>query len=119
MAKVVGIDTSTVHRIWQAHGLTPHRMRSFKLSNDPKFAEILEVIVGLYVDQPVRAVVRSVNEKSQIQALDRTQSALPMKKSRCEAITHDYMRHGTPTLFVAHTKTNSLRHPSEHQCAIP
>lgn len=83
------------------HGLAPHRWRSFKLSNDPAFAEKLTEIVGLYVDPPAHAVVLSIDEKSQIQALDRTQPGLPMKKGRAGTLTHDYKRHGTTTLFAA------------------
>jgi transposase len=101
MAKVVGIAASTVQAIWKAHGLSPHRWRSFKLSNDPAFAEKLTEIVGLYVAPPAHAVVLSVDEKSQIQALDRTQPGLPMKKGRAGTMTHDYKRHGTTTLFAA------------------
>jgi transposase len=101
MAKTVGIGTSTVHRIWRAHGLQPHRIRRFKLSKDPQFAEKLWDVVGLYVDPPAHAVVLSVDEKSQIQALDRTQPGLPMKKGRAGTMTHDYKRHGTTTLFAA------------------
>ena len=95
MAKVAGIAASTVQAIWKAHGLSPHRWRQFKLSNDPAFAEKLIDIVGLYVDPPAHAVVLSVDEKSQIQALDRTQPGLPMKKGRAGTMTHDYKRHGT------------------------
>ena len=101
MAKAVGISPSSVRRIWKGHGLQPHRMRSFKLSNDPKFAEKLKEVVGLYVDPPAHAVVLSLDEKSQIQALDRTQPGLPMKKGRCATMTHDYKRHGSTTLFAA------------------
>jgi transposase len=101
MAKAVGISASSVRRIWKAHGLQPHRVRSFKLSNDPKFAAKLKDIVGLYIDPPAHAVVLSVDEKSQIQALDRTQPSLPMKKGRAGTLTHDYKRHGTTTLFAA------------------
>src|SRR6266566_6986648 len=101
MAKAVGISPSSVRRIWAGHGLQPHRVRSFKLSNDPKFADKLKQVVGLYIDPPAHAVVLSVDEKSQIQALDRTQPGLPMKKGRCATMTHDYKRHGTTTLFVA------------------
>jgi len=101
MAKAVGISPSSVRRIWKGHGLQPHRVRSFKLSNDPKFAEKLKEVVGLYVDPPDHAVVLSLDEKSQIQALDRTQPGLPMKKGRCATMTHDYKRHGTTTLFAA------------------
>src|SRR6266849_1798154 len=101
MAKAVGISRSSVRRIWEGHGLRPHRVRSFKLSNDPKFADKLKEVVGLYIDPPDHAVVLSVDEKSQIQALDRTQPGLPMKKGRCATMTHDYKRHGTTTLFAA------------------
>ncbi len=101
MAKACGISNSSVHRIWHSHGLQPHRMRQFKLSNDPKFVAKLRDIVGLYVDPPAHAVVLSVDEKSQIQALDRTQPGLPLKKGRCGTMTHDYIRHGTTTLFAA------------------
>jgi transposase len=101
MAKTIGIGASTVQRIWKAHGLQPHRIRRFKLSKDPQFAEKLWDVVGLYVDPPAHAVVLSVDEKSQIQALDRTQPGLPMKKGRAGTMTHDYKRHGTTTLFAA------------------
>jgi len=101
MAKTVGISASSVRRIWHAHGLAPHRIRRFKLSNDPNFAAKLRDVVGLYIDPPAHAVVLSVDEKSQIQALDRTQPGLPMKKGRCGTMTHDYKRHGTTTLFAA------------------
>ena len=101
MAKAVGLAVSTVQSIWRAHGLAPHRWRSFKLSNDPAFAEKLHDIVGLYVSPPAHAVVLSFDEKSQIQALDRTQPGLPMKKGRLGTMTHDYKRHGTTTLFAA------------------
>ena len=101
MAKVVGISASSVQRIWRAHGLQPHRVRQFKLSNDPQFVDKLRDVVGLYVDPPAHAIVLSVDEKSQIQALDRTQPGLPMKKGRAGTMTHDYKRHGTTTLFAA------------------
>src|SRR5947207_1201669 len=101
MAKTVGISPSSVRRIWAGHGLQPHRVRSFKLSNDPKFADKLKQVVGLYIDPPAHAVVLSLDEKSQIQALDRTQPGLPMKKGRCATMTHDYKRNGTTTLFAA------------------
>jgi transposase len=101
MAKAVGIGASTVQRIWKAHGLQPHRIRRFKLSKDPSFVEKLWDVVGLYVDPPAHAVVLSVDEKSQIQALDRSQPGLPMKKGRAGTMTHDYKRHGTTTLFAA------------------
>ena len=101
MAKTVGIGAVSVQRIWKAHGLTPHRMRAFKLSRDPRFLERFTDVVGLYVDPPAHAVVLSVDEKSQIQALDRTQPGLPLKKGRCGTMTHDYKRNGTTTLFAA------------------
>jgi transposase len=101
MAKAVGISPSSVRRIWAGQGLQPHRVRTFKLSNDPQFADKLKDVVGLYVDPPAHAVVLSIDEKSQIQALDRTQPGLPMKKGRCATMTHDYKRNGTTTLFAA------------------
>ena len=101
MAKQVGISVSSVQRIWHTHGLQPHRVRQFKLSRDRQFVTKLRDIVGLYVDPPAHAVVLSVDEKSQIQALDRTQPGLPMKKGRCATMMHDYKRHGTTTLFAA------------------
>ncbi len=101
MAKAAGVSHRSVQRIWAAHGLKPHRIRTFKLSNDPKFAAKVQDVVGLYVDPPEHALVLSVDEKSQIQALDRTQPGLPMKRGRCGTMTHDYKRHGTTTLFAA------------------
>jgi transposase len=101
MAKAVGISPSSVRRIWAGQGLQPHRVRAFKLSNDPKFADKLKEVVGLYINPPAHAVVLSIDEKSQIQALDRTQPGLPMKKGRCATMTHDYKRNGTTTLFAA------------------
>jgi transposase len=101
MAQAVGMGVATVQKIWKAHGLAPHRWRAFKLSTDPAFVEKLNDIVGLYVSPPAHAVVLSVDEKSQIQALDRTQPGLPMKKGRGATMTHDYKRHGTTTLFAA------------------
>lgn len=101
LAKAAGVSLRSVQRILEAHQLAPHRIRTFKLSNDPKFAEKLKDIVGLYVDPPAHAVVLSVDEKSQIQALDRTQPGLPMKKGRAGTMTHDYKRNGTTTLFAA------------------
>ena len=92
---------ASVQRIWAAHGLQPHRVRTFKLSNDPAFAAKVRDVVGLYVDPPAHALVLSVDEKSQIQALDRTQPGLPMKKGRAGTMTHDYKRNGTTTLFAA------------------
>ena len=101
MAVAVGISESAVCRIWRGHGLQPHRYRQFKLSNDPNFVGKLRDVVGLYVDPPAHAIVLSVDEKSQIQALDRTQPGLPMKKGRLGTMTHDYKRNGTTTLFAA------------------
>ena len=101
MGKVTGLAISTVQKIWRAHGLAPHRLRTFKLSRDPQFAAKVQDVVGLYVAPPAHAVVLSVDEKSQIQALDRTQPGLPMKKGRAGTITHDYIRNGTTTLFAA------------------
>ena len=96
MAKAAGISVSSVQRIWRAHGLRPHLVRQFKLSRDPQFAAKLKDIVGLYVNPPDHAVVLSVDEKSQIQALDRTQPGLPMKPGRAGTMIHDYKRNGTP-----------------------
>ncbi len=101
MAKAVGIAPSSVQAIWKAHELKPHLVATFKLSNDPRFAEKVEDVVGLYVNPPEHAIVLSVDEKSQIQALDRTQPGLPMKKGRAGTMTHDYKRHDTTTLFAA------------------
>jgi len=101
MAKASGLGVATVQRIWKAHGLSPHRWRQFKLSNDPAFVDKLRDVVGLYVSPPAHAVVLSVDEKSQIQALDRTQPGLPLKKGRGPTMTHDYKRYGTTTLFAA------------------
>jgi transposase len=101
MASASGISVSSVQRIWRAHGLQPHRVRQFKLSTDPKFIAKLRDVVGLYVDPPAHAIVLSLDEKSQIQALDRTQPGLPMKKGRAGTMTHDYKRNGTTTLFAA------------------
>ena len=101
MAQAAGVSVSSIHRIWRAHGLRPHRVRQFKLSNDPEFIDKLRDVVGLYVDPPAHAIVLSLDEKSQIQALDRTQPGLPLKKGRVGTMTHDYKRHGTTTLFAA------------------
>jgi len=101
MAKAQGVSASTIHKIWQAHGLQPYRVETFKLSHDPKFVEKLTDVVGLYMNPPDKAVVLCVDEKSQIQALDRTQPGLPMKKGRCGTMTHDYKRNGTTCLFAA------------------
>src|SRR5258707_7717225 len=101
MAKAGGISVSSVQGIWRSHGVHPHRLRQFRLSNDPQSAAKLHEIVGIYVNPPSHAIVLSVDEKSQIQALDRTQPGLPMKKGRAGTITHDYKRHGVTTLFAA------------------
>ena len=109
MAKAVGISPSSVRRIWKGQGLQPHRVRLLKISNDPKFVDKLKDVVGLCIDPPAHAVVLSIDEKSQIQALDRTQPGLPMKKGRCATMTHDYKRNSLPrakaggatTLFAA------------------
>ena len=101
MAQAVGISAASVRRIWKKHGLKPHLLRTFKLSNDPLFAEKVADIVGLYLNPPEHALVLSVDEKSQVQALDRTQPGLPMKKGRAGTMTHDYKRNGTTTLFAA------------------
>ena len=101
MARAVGYAPSTIHRIWQAFGLQPHRSETFKLSSDPLFVEKVRDIVGLYLDPPERALVLCVDEKSQIQALDRSRPLLPLRPGQVERRTHDYMRHGTTTLFAA------------------
>src|SRR5881397_2847977 len=101
MAKHQGLSKSTVSNIWRSHNLKPHRVKTFKLSRDPKFLEKLTDVVGLYLNPPQQAIVLCVDEKSQIQALDRTQPGLPLKKGRCGTMTHDYKRHGTTTLFAA------------------
>jgi len=101
MAKAQGLSKDTVQRIWFSHGLQPHRTKRYKLSTDPRFTEKLTDVVGLYLNPPDKAVVLCVDEKSQIQALQRTQPGLPMKKGRCGTMTHDYKRHGTTTLFAA------------------
>jgi transposase len=101
LAKAVGLSHTSVQRIWAAHGLKPHLVKTFKLSNDKQFVDKVQDVVGLYLAPPDRALVLSVDEKSQIQALDRTQPGLPMKKGRAGTMTHDYKRHGTTTLFAA------------------
>jgi transposase len=106
MAAAVGISEASVRRIWRAHGLKPHRVETFKISNDPAFAEKLEDIVGLYLNPPEHALVLCVDEKSQIQALDRTQPGLPLKRGRGTTMTHDYKRNGTATLFAALNAAN-------------
>jgi transposase len=106
MAKAAGISEASVRRIWRAHGLKPHLIKTFKLSNDPEFAEKLEEIVGLYLNPPEHAMVLCLDEKSQIQALDRTQPGLPLKAGRGQTMTHDYKRNGTATLFAALNAAN-------------
>jgi transposase len=101
MAEASGISPAKVHEIWQEAGLAPHRVRRFKLSTDPAFAQKLEDVIGLYVDPPRHAIVLSLDEKAQVQALDRTQPGLPMKPGRAGTMTHDYKRNGTTTLFAA------------------
>jgi len=101
MAAAAGLSYSSVQRIWRAHGLKPHLVETFKVSRDKNFAAKVEDVVGLYLDPPDRALVFCVDEKSQIQALDRTQPGLPMKKGRAGTMTHDYKRNGTTTLFAA------------------
>ena len=101
MAKAMDLSPSTVGRIWREYGLKAHLVHTFKVSNDPRFAEKLEDVVGLYLAAPEHAIVLCCDEKSQVQALDRTQPGLPMKKGRAGTMTHDYVRHGTMTLFAA------------------
>jgi hypothetical protein len=101
MAKAAELSEKSVRRIWHKHGLKPHLSPTFKVGKDPQFAEELEAIIGLYLNSPEHAIVLSADEKSQIQALDRTQPRLPLKKGRCGAMTHDYKRNGTATLFAA------------------
>jgi transposase len=101
MAKAQGVSHTTVQRIWDAHGLQPHRVKTFKLSRDKRFEEKLTDVVGVYLNPPDKAVVLCVDEKTQVQVLDRTQPGLPMKKGRCGTMTHDYKRHGTTCLFAA------------------
>jgi len=101
MAKAQGLSQSTIRRIWKQHGLKPHLIRTFKVSRDKQFIEKLYDVVGLYLNPPDKSLVLSVDEKSQVQALDRTQPGLPMKKGRCGTMTHDYKRNGTTTLFAA------------------
>jgi len=101
LAQALGVTQSLVHRVWKANGLRPHMVRTFKISNDPKFEEKLVDVVGLYLNPPEKALVLSVDEKSQVQALDRTQRSLPIVPGRCGTMTHDYKRNGTTTLFAA------------------
>jgi hypothetical protein len=101
MAAAAGVSKSTVQLVWHARGLKPHRVETFKLSTDPRFEEKLVDVVGLYLNPPEKAIVLCADEKSSVQALDRTQASLPMVKGRGETMTHDYKRHGTTTLFAA------------------
>ncbi|WP_089723791.1 IS630 family transposase [Candidatus Thiosymbion oneisti] len=101
LAAATGVSASSIRRVWRAHGLKPHRVETFKVSRDPHFIEKLEDIVGLYLNPPEHALVLCCDEKSQVQALDRTQPGLPLKKGRAATMTHDYKRHGTTTLFAA------------------
>ena len=98
---MLDVSSRTIGRVWQTHGLKPHLIRTFKVSNDPRFAEKLEDVIGLYLNAPEHALVLCCDEKSQVQALDRTQPGLPLKKGRAGTMTHDYVRHGTTTLFAA------------------
>jgi transposase len=106
MAEAAGISEASVRRIWRAHGLKPHLIKTFKVSNDPEFADKLQDIVGLYLNPPEHAMVLCLDEKSQIQALDRTQPGLPLKRGRGQTMTHDYKRNGTATLFAALNAAN-------------
>lgn len=116
MAAATGWDQSTISRLWRAHGLKPHQVAYFKVSTDPEFVAKLRDVVGLYVNPPKRAVVFSMDEKSQIQALDRTQPGLPLKKGRAGTFTHDYKRHGTTTLFAAlNVRTGDVQHECRPQ----
>src|SRR6476659_2145300 len=101
MAAASGVSKSTVQQVWSARGLKPHRVETFKLSNDPNFEEKLVDVVGLYLNPPEKAIVLCADEKSSVQALDRTQASLPMVKGRAQTMTHDYKRNGTTTLFAA------------------
>jgi len=113
MAKTIGVHQTTIARLWKAHGLKPHRIAYFKISTDPDFVAKLRDVVGLYLDPPKRAVVFAFDEKSQIQALDRTQPGLPLKKGRAGTFTHDYKLHGTTTLFAALKVASGKIH---HEC---
>jgi hypothetical protein len=112
LAGAQGISKNTIHRVWQDHQLKPHLTKSFKLLREPKFLEKLTDVVGVYLTPPQNAVVLCVDEKSQIQALDRTQPGLPLKPGRCGTFTHDYERHGTTTLFAACRRQDSFIFPS-------
>ena len=101
MAKALDVSPSTIGRVWKENGLKPHLVRTFKISNDPRFVEKLEDVVGLYLNAPEQAIALCCDEKSQVQALDRTQPGLPLKKGAAGTMTHDYVRHGTTTLLAA------------------
>jgi hypothetical protein len=116
MARTSGVSASTVHRIWRAFSLQPHRSETFKLSTDPQFVEKVRDIVGLYLDPPEKALVICVDEKSQIQALDRTQPLLPMRPGQIERRTHDYDRHGTTTLLAGLIATGTSYPPKVADC---
>ena len=109
LAAQMGVSDTTVLRVWHRNGLKPHLIKGFKVSRDPHFAEKLEDIVGLYLDPPEHALVLCCDEKSQVQALDRTQPGLPLKKGRAATMTHDYKRHGTTTLFAALSTLDGYR----------
>lgn len=109
MAKASGVSPASVHRIWQAFSLQPHRVETFKFSSDPQFVEKVRDIVGLYLAPPERALVLCVDEKSQIQALDRTRPLLPLRPGQVERRTYDYERHGTTTLFAASLRRQTPR----------
>ncbi|WP_158809345.1 IS630 family transposase [Beijerinckia sp. L45] len=119
MAKASGLSLRTIQRIWADHKLQPHRVRTFKRSTNPDFAAKLDDIVGLYIDPPRHAVVFSIDEKSQIQALDRTQPGLPLKRGKCATMTHDYKRNGTTTLFATLDTINARVHASaSNDCRV-
>ena len=119
LAEALGTNRSMVSRVWRAHGLKPHLSRTFKVSNDPHFAEKLVDVVGLYLDPPEHALVLCVDEKSQIQALDRTQKSLPIYPGRCATMTHDYKRNGTTTLFAALERGGGAFDRAVHAAASP
>ena len=115
MARAHGVSHATVQKIWAARGLKPHRVETFKLSKDPRFEEKLADVVGLYLNPPEAAVVLSVDEKSQVQALARSQPAFPMMPGMCEKRTHDYLRHGTTSLFAAFNTADGTVISSVHR----
>jgi len=119
MARASGLAPSTVHRIWRAFSLQPHRSETFKLSTDPLFIEKVRDIVGLYLNPPDRAVVLCVDEKTQVQALDRSQPILPLRPGQAERRTHDYKRHGTTSLFAALTSRSERSSASACHATVP